>query len=392
MSYNEATDSPAKRRASQRLDGYIARGKMDGVRLRKTVQETIIRPLKVFTKDMRFQVDQDLKEKIPLRYFVTIDGVEEELTLHVHAFGRMRQEVDLSHATTRVMLNGPDWDQKNLEMLLNTKFAHKAWNQRGGGLPRFINLVVGSQVRGFVGRGFKRHLRSGPLLDAFIQACARYNAMPVEAFSTDLRITLRCMLPHIFCPRDDEFLGLGVSLSNSDFGAGTYRIDMNVMSLRNGQVMPMKTLNGSGKGEGHQGGGGDDSVTDSTELSEDTVQKLIRAKQGEVNDLVTAALRYDKVNEFFDQVADAMGQQISWYKFERFLRGKLTQEEMEAIQGMLRKSAKSAELPTVKYDADDQAIMDLWFASNVLGQIAEKCNDPEKKESLQDAAGKLLAG
>lgn len=392
MSYNEAIDTPAKRRAQQLLDGYIIRGKMDGMRLRKTVQDTIIRPLKVFTKDMRFEANHASGTHVPIRYFVTIDSTEEELTLHSHAFSRMREEVDLSSKTVRVMLDGPDWDLKNLEMLLNSKFHRKVWNQRGGGLPRFINLVVGQQVRGFVGRGFKRHLRTGPLLDAFIQECARYNAMPVEAFSSDLRVTLRCMLPYIFSPRDDEFLGLGVSFSNSDFGAGTFRLDMNVMSLRNGQVMPMKTLNGDGRGEPHHGGKGDDSVTDSTELSEETVKKLIRAKQGEVGDLVASALKPDRVNEFFDQVSEAMDKKISWYQFERYLRGKLSQEELETVQSLLKKSAKSGELPEVQYDADDQAIMDLWFASNALGQLAEKCGDPEKKEALQDAAGRLLAG
>lgn len=156
--------------------------------------------------------------------------------------------------------------------------------------------------------------------------------------------------------------------------------------------MPMKTLNGNGRGESHNGGAGEDTAADSTELSEDTVKKLILAKQGEVGDVVGAALQPSQVNDFFDQVADAMEQQISWHQFERFLRGKLSQDEVERVQKMLSKSAKSSELPDVKYDADDQAIMDLWFASNVVGQIADGCTDAGRKEELQTAAGKLLAG
>lgn len=389
--YNQAIDSAAKTRAEQNLHQYIERGKLEGKRLRETVKKTIIRPLKVFTKDMAFVLRPNDKGGLP-DYVVRVDDTVENLTLHSNAFSRMRQEVDLSHGTVKAMIDGPAWDRELLEKVLNTKYANKVFNQRGGGLPRFINLVVGQEVRGFVGRGFKRHLKTGPLLDAFIMACGSVNAMPVDAVATDLRITLHCMMPYVFCPRDGEYVGLGVSFSNSDFGAGSFRIELNVMSLRNGQVMPMRTLNGDGRGESHNGGKGDDSVTDSTELSEQTIQKQVLAKQSEVRDLVLAALAPDKVNEFLDQVADAMNQKISWHTFERFLRGKLNQEEMENIQGLLKRSGKSEALPDVKYDGDDQAIMDLWFASNIIGQVAEKCGDSGRKEELQQAAGKLLAG
>ena len=385
MGYNESQDSAGKRAALVYLNNYMDGGRQAGMRLRKTIQDSIIRPLKVFTKDMRFE----MREKGLPAYFAAIDGAEQEFCLHTHAFRRMREEADLSSTTTRVMLEGPEWDRKNLEMLLNSKFSNKGFIQRGGGMPRFINLVVGNQVRGFVGRGFKRHLRSGPLLDAFIKSCAQFGAMPVSAIASDLRVTLRCMLPYAFSPRSEEYLALGISFSNSDFGAGAFRLELTVMSLRNGHVMPMKTLNGSGHGEGHNGGKGDDDAMDSTELSEETVLKLIHAKQGEVEDLVRSALHQASANAFFDEVAEAMEKKISWHQFERYLRGKLTQEEMEVVQSLLKKGSKSSELPEVTYDSDDQAIMDLWFASNVLGKIAEGA-EGERKEELQSAAGKLL--
>jgi len=227
-------------------------------------------------------------------------------------------------------------------------------------------------------------------LDAFIMACGSVGAMPVDAVATDLRITLHCTLPHVFTPRDREYVGLGVSFSNSDFGAGSFRIDLNVTSLRNGHVMPLRTLNGDGRGESHNGGNGDDSITDSTELSEQTIQKQVVAKQSEVRDIVLAALSPGKVNELLDQVADAMDHKISWHTFERFLRGKLVQEELEVVQGLMRKSGRSEFLPEVQYDGDGQAIMDLWFASNVIGHVANKCTDAVRKEELQQAAGKLL--
>ena len=387
MSYNEAADCASKQLAQNTLGRYIEKGKMNGMRLLQTVQSTIIRPLNVFTSDMRFEMG----EKGLPDYYVNVGGEEIKLRIHTHAFSRMRQEVDLSSNTVRCMIEGPQWDRKNLEMLLNSKFSNKGFTQRGGGAPRFINLVVQDEVRGFVGRGFKRHLRSGPLLDAFIKGCAVYGAMPVDAIASDLRVTLQCMLPYIFSPRDNEYLALGMSLSNSDFGAGSFKMDLTVMSLRNGAVMPLKTLNGNGRGESHNGGSGDEGAVDSTELSEDTIHKLIRAKQGEVIDSVGASLSPGKVNAFLDEVAVAMDRKISWYQFERYLRGKLNQEETAEVQAMLRKDGRSSDLPDVDYDFDDKAVMDLWFASNVVAQIATKA-DGAKKEELQGIAGKLLVG
>lgn len=395
--YNAAIDTPSARMAQKALDTYMLRGKTDGMQLRNTVQAMVIRPLKVFTKDMHFWArgDGDKTGTLPL-YDVTLnEGSEDEevfqFELHPHAFSRMRSEADLSANTVKVMAEGPEWDRRNLAYIMNSKFKNKAFKQRGGGHPRFINLVVGNQVRGFVGRGFKRHLRSGPLLDTFIKACAQYGAMPVEATATDLRITLRCMLPFVFSPREGEYLGLGVSFSNSDFGAGMMRIDLNVMSLRNGRVMPMKTLNGNGRGESHAGGKGDDESADSSELSDGTVRKQITAKQSEIEDLVTSALSPESVNSFFDEVAEAMDNKITWHTFEKYLRGRLTQEEMVGVQELLKKGAKSSELPDVQYDGDDQAIMDLWFASNVISKVASE-RDADTKEELQGLAGKLLAG
>ena len=386
MNYNVAQKGAGQERAEKRLQSFITFGKSRGMSFIEAIQKMVIRPLKVFTSDMRFEMPEN---GLP-NYFVRMGDGELALTLHPHAFSRMRQEIDLSSTTTKAMLEGPQWDRKNLEMLLNSKFKNKGFSQRGGGSPRFINLTVGTQVRGFVGRGFKRHLKSGPLLESFIKACAAYGAMPVSASATDLRVIMQCMLPYVFSPTNEEYMAIGVTFSNSDFGAGAFRIDLTVMNLRNGVLMPARTLNGSGRGETHQGGKGEDDSYDSTELSEDTISKLLRAKQGEVFDLVSAALRSDKVNEFFEEVAMAMENSISWARFERYLKGKLTQTELETVQNLLKKEGKSEELPEVKYDMDGKAVMNLWFASNVIGHIA--ANAGERQEDLQMAAGRLLLG
>lgn len=390
MQYNiKDQNSAAYKNAEKRLNRYVTRGMEQGKALLDTVNKTVIRPIKVFTHDMRFSMADTKQGDLP-RYFVAIDGVEHQFSLHSHAFSRMRSEVDLSAGTIKHMIDGPEWDRRNVETLLNSKFQNKVFRQRGGGHARFINLVVGDQVRGFVGRGFKRHLKSGPLLEAFIGACRSLGAIPVEAAATDLRFSLRAMLPYVFTPRDNEHMALGVSFSNSDFGAGSFRLERCVMSLRCGTVLPLDVLNGNGRGESHAGGKGDDDVTDSAELSEDTIAKLIVAKQGEVKDIVASALQADAINSFFDQVAEAMDKKVSWHTFERFMRGKLSAEEMETVKSLLKKGAKTSDLPDVEYTVDGDALMDAWFASNLIGKMASQVKDPERAEDLQQQAGKLL--
>lgn len=382
MSYDTASESTATTAAVQRLQSYMNNGKMEGVALFKAIRDNVITPYRVYTKDMYFA--PALKAGEPPRYDVLIDGNVSPFQLHRHALGQMASEVKIPITFVNTLMNGADWEWVELSDLLDERFKKLDFKQRGGGLPRFINLVVGDQVRGFVSRSFKRYLRSGPIFEAFVKSCANFGAMPVEALRSDLSFTLRCMLPHVFELERNKHIAIGISCSNSDFGAGVFKIGLTVMSLQTGAITYLYSI----KEERHVGSAEKDGGQ-SEVLSDETIEKKIVATQSEVRDVVASGLHPDKVNELLENIRLSMSKEISWHKFVSYMQGKLTSEEIKELQELLKDSKKSQEIADIQYDVDDQAIINLWWASNALATVAKKY-EGDKRDELQCAAGNVL--
>jgi len=384
MSYQTARQNAATVQAYNTLNSYFARGREEGMALFEKIRKLIIVDYMVFTKDMLFTPDS------PLIYRPTLKagGADKTLnfTVHPHALRQMATCVNIPSSFVNTLVSGADWERRELTDLLTERFNKLDFAQRGGGGDRFMNRVVDNEVRGFVSRMFARHISSAPILEAFVKACGKYGAMPASVLTTDVSFTLRCFLPHVFEPADGEFIAIGCSCSNSDFGAGMLRLGLSVLRIKNGSVSYVKeTYAASHRSRA------DNSADLSVELSQSTIKKQILAKQGEVEDIVTSTLHPDKVNDFLDTVAKAMEKKISWYKLEKYLTGtSLSKEEREEIQRLLEKGDESGMLPPVSHDVDGSAIANLWWASSVVSQIAEKQTDDGKKGDLQALAGALL--
>ncbi len=387
QSYQTARQRPATVRAYNTLQQHFAKGRNEGMALFEKIKKLIIVDYMVFTDDMSFTAS-DHRHQPPL-YFATLrnrDGSPKEtmeLELHPHAFSQMTQAIGVSKSSVNNM-GAEKWEREDLAGLMNSRFTRLDFKQRGGGKDRFMNRVVDGKVRGFVSRMFARHLSSGPILEAFVKSSSKFGAQPASAITTDLRFTLRTFLPHVFEPTDGEYIAIGCSCSNSDFGSGTLRIGLCVLRVRGGTVSHVRDVY-----TGYHRGKADNSADVSVELSQDTIKKQIQAKQSEIEDVVMDALHPKKVNDFLDTIAKATEKQISWHKLERYLQGKLTQAEVQEIQLLLEKGDETGELPSVQKDADNNAIADLWWASSAISKIADR-QTGDRKEELQSAAGALL--
>jgi len=382
MSYNTATESSASTAAAERLLRYMDGGKLQGLRLFEVIKKNVITPYRVYTKDMYFQ-SALARNSVPA-YLMDVDGGRREFSLHRHALGQMAGEVRIPLTFVNTLMGGEDWEWEQLSRLLDERFHKLDFKQRGGGSPRFINLVVGNQVRGFVSRSFKRYLRSGPIFEAFVKTCTLYGAMPVEALTSDLSFTLRCVLPHVFELKRGQFVAVGLSCSNSDFGAGMFKIGLTVMNLNNGTITYLRSL----KEERHVGGAEKDGGQ-SEILSDETIEKKILATQSEVRDVVAEGLQPEKVEDLLDTIRRSMDKEISWSKLVSYMQGKLTSEELKELQCLLKDKEKSKAIADIQYDVDDQAIINLWWASNAVAQVAQR-HEGEKKDEIQCAAGGLL--
>lgn len=383
MSYQTARANAATSQAYSLLNNYFTKGREEGMQLFEQVKKLIIVDYMVYTKDMSF-LPAEARLGNPV-YRAKVGPNQKEFTLHVHALRQMATQVGIPSSFVNTLRAGEDWERRELSDLLTERFNKLDFKQRGGGGDRFMNRTVDGEVRGFVSRMYQRHITSGPILESFVKACSQFGAMPASALTTDLSFTLRCFLPHVFEPTDGEFIGIGCSCSNSDFGAGSLRLGLCVIRTKNGAVSYVKDTHSQ-----RHLGRADNSAEDSVELSNDTIKKQIIAKQGEVSDIVTATLHPDKVNEFLEVIAKAIDKKVSWYKLEKFLQGRLSKQEIEELQLLLEKGDESGELPPVSQDVDGTSIANLWWASSAVSRMAERQSNDSRKGDLQDVAGALL--
>lgn len=373
----------ALERAQANLDQYVQRGKMQGLSLFESIKNNVITPYRVYTRDMSF-MPGELTGSTP-RYAINMAEDVRHLTLHRHALSQMAAEVKIPMTFVNTLTEGEDWERRELSDLLHERFSKLDFKQRGGGSPRFINLVVGNEVRGFVSRSFKRYLKSGPIFEAFVKACAAHALVPVQALTSDLRLTLRCVLPTAFEVTRGEHVAVGISCSNSDFGAGPMKLSLNIMNLETSVITVLKSL----KEERHVGAAEKDQGT-SDMLSDETIEKRISAVQSEIRDVVTAAVHPDQVDELLDMVRRAKSKELSWSRFVSYMQGTLTSEEIKEVETLLKDRKKSEEIADIAYDVDNQAIINLWWASNAVSSIAAR-HDPDKQDEIQTLAGKILA-
>jgi hypothetical protein len=83
--------------------------------------------------------------------------------------------------------------------------------------------VVQGEVRGFLSDRYRR-LDTGLCVDAFANAIREYGAKPIQARCLDTKFYIKAVLPEIFEPFPGEYMVLGISMKNSDYGDGAYEL------------------------------------------------------------------------------------------------------------------------------------------------------------------------
>jgi len=153
-----------------------------------------------------------------------VNGDVQEFGLHSNAVRQVAEKVGVPVKYMRKLedLHEP-WAAELLAHNLNTL------NSYADPDDRFLLRAVGGDVRGFLSDRYRR-MDSGPILEAFADAAARFDAVPTDGFAGDTKWYLKMMLPHIFEPVPNEVMTHGVTLQNSDFGHG--KLTLKVTSLR----------------------------------------------------------------------------------------------------------------------------------------------------------------
>jgi hypothetical protein len=375
-----AKDSNKSALAKKRLETQVLIGERRQAAIVEQVSSMVIKDALILPREMSFSHEGGLK--------VTAKG--HEFTVHSHALGQVAGVLEYPKSYLSKLQNGvvgisPGVCRKKMCDDLNWHAHNAKLTNRKKQDAKYLMRYVGTEIRGFLSQSFKRHLASAPLMRAFLHSCMSNGLVPIDGHASPVRVNLQCVLPYVFEPYDGEFVSVGVSWSNSDFGGGRMKVSMF-----------MKRVNGDSAvilddaiSEVHIG-----PVIEETdiEMSAETVEAELKAQRSAIDDAVSGQVSADNIQKLLDVIQMAHEEEIPWYRLRNELGSILQRKELEHMRELLNGTAETGleELPPIHYDAEGDPVATRWWSSAVLGQIADKEDNVERKKELQELAGQIL--
>lgn len=374
-----AEESNKAKHAKERMDSQVRTGVERQKRIVAQVSAMVITDALVEPSIMTFHYDKKLSVVIRDKPF----------WVHSHALSQMSAVLEYPKAYLSKLQKGvanipPKDCQNKMVDDLNWHATNARLKDRRGNPAKHLVRSVDGEIRGYLSRSFKRHLASKPLMRAFLAACTQAGLQPVDGHASPVRVNLQCMLPYVFEPYAGEFVGIGVTWTNSDFGSGKMKVSMSLKRI-NGESSVV--LNDA-ISEVHIGPIIEEA---DIEMSDETHKAELDAQRKAINDAVIGQLQPDKVQKLLDAIKAAHEEEIPWDKLKYDLSRLLQKKEMgEVRELLLNRDDGYEELPPVKFDDDDDPVPTRYWASSVLGKFAERERNAERKKELQELAGVIL--
>ena len=378
--YPTAEETNKAKNAQERLVSQIRTGAERQKRIVELVSNMVILDALVDPNTMVFTYGKALSVKLR-------DG--KGYWVHPHALGQMAQIFEYPKLYLNKLQRGVagiavSACKDKLVEDLNWHAQNSRLKDRRGNPAQYLARSVDGEIRGYLSRSFQRHLASKPLMRSFLKACEQAGLQPVDAHASPVRVNLQCALPYVFEPYPGEFVAIGVSWSNSDFGGGRMKVSMS-----------MKRINGESAiivndaiSEVHIGPVIEES---DIEMSDETNKATLKAQGRAINDAVVGQLRPDNVKKLLAAVKAAHEEEIPWEKLRYELSRYLQKKEMLEVRGLLEQTESGyEELPPISYDDDEDPVPSRWWASAVVGRFAEREGSAERKKELQELAGVIL--
>lgn len=374
--------------ATSRMLDRAKRGEVEQNLLLDQVRKTVIVDRLVAPRLMNFVPG---KESLELHLADGRTPVN-RLTVHRHALNQLCAKVSFP-MTYLNTLNKPekngtasdDWRRQLLCHNLNELFQRPEWKERSGEPTRFLHRIVDGELRGFLSRRYNRHLASAPLLAAFIDATHAKGAVPMEAQSSAVRVSLKCLMPTVFEAFPGEYIGIGSEWANSDFGAGKLSISQTIWRVSTGTSSVLdETL-----GRVHLGSIIEDS---DIEMSDDTALAEVDAQRKAIRDAVYHQFSVANVDRLLTALRAARDEQIPWSRLKGQLARFLAKADVDWLQATLDTGGESIiDLPPLSFAPDGTPMPNSYWAASAVSAIAAKTEDMDRRSELQREAGKLLA-
>ena len=319
---------------------------------------------------------------------ITYGDEENSYKIHRHALSQITEKVSIPASYVN-RLNTPsvgDWKRKCLSNDIQAHYKNYLVDEPARytkkGSRTFLHRIVAGELRGFLSSRYNRNMSSAPMLVAFLGACEIVGAAPYAAYSSDIKFSLKCFLPHVF-KVGKEFACFGVAWGNSDFGAGKMYVSPSVW-------LPTKKNGGNfmvldqAISKVHIG-----SVLEESdiELSEDTLSKEAAAQAGAIKDCVIGSLGPDAIEKTIASLEEAQLQEVPWHTLQKDLKRFLSKEDVKMVQDALDNQIQELPQPL---QVGERIVPSRWWAARAISWIAAKEDDIDRKADLEREAGKFL--
>lgn len=386
----ELKDDEASRAARARVKAYIKVGAQEQERLVQYCAMNIPRdryvpPSKMFFRPALREKEGTTEEvkhaKLLINYIR--DSGQEKMSIHRHALGQLCDYATMPRQYAGKLDEPSDkaWRRTLLADNLNTLFEHQKFTNRLKKPAEFLHRIVNNELRAVLTQSYNRHLLSATMLQPFLAAIRSVGVEPAKATVTDMRVHLQCYLPYVFEPIPGEYIAMGTSWSNSDFGQGKLKISHTVLRLNGmGNLVTDDAFSRM-----HLG-----SVVEDTDLVLDEVvaKKELETVAAATMSAVHEVMKPEQVKKVLDAITAASLEKVSWADLKNNLSKFLNKKDLITVEDMMKERIQ--ELPMPGIGADGQPLLSKWWAASVLAHLSEKTPDAAESMELKQAAGKFL--
>jgi len=293
-----------------------------------------------------------------------VGGVER--AIHNNALGQMADKTGIPMAYIRHLQDtGESWAMNLLARTMGDHFAAMP------AATRLLTRSVHGETRAVLSDKFRR-IDCRPGLDALVKVATERKAIIGDAVATDTRVSVRLILPTVHEIAPGEFVVVGLSWDNSDYGRGAQTLRLFVLRLFCWNGATLETALRSV----HLGA----RLADDVSYSERTYTLDAAATVSAIRDTATALLGDDKVRDTTRLLGAAAAEKIDPKTKIEALRKKIG-------KGLADKVSEAYNRPDVE---DLPAGNTAWRWSNALSWVAGHSDDAETRIDLERLAGDAL--
>ena len=287
-------------------------------------------------------------------------------TIHRNALNQMALAVDMPMKFLDSLADEKaPWGKELLAHNMNEIF-----HQRFRG-KRYLSRSTSGEIRGWLSDQYRR-LDSRPIVEAFASAVQDKGALPYQGVVTDTKIAIQAIMPEVYEPIPGELVAYGLSLENSDFGAGALSLRAYLLRIWcTNLAITEETMR-----QIHLGKRLDDNMI----YSQRTYQLDTKTTVSALRDVVSLQLDSKSLTNRMDAVRAASGKEVNTTEARDLLKKVLNKTEAEA-------ALNAYNSPDVYNLPEGQ---NTWRLSNAISWIAGQTDNAERKLDLMKIAGEVL--